>query len=440
MCSQNRSKRVKANTDGFNAQQYPARKLIVNGTPPFPWDGTNVGLIPYSEAESGVNRHLADLAESGVSWKPVYDPSGHLLLQSPEPMAVDSSPEITSWPTNESIGIQNAIAGSPDASDPNCEWRYSAAENVAGVYGSVSQAEIGVRGPGVICTVPEGASFHHAVQLRGSASPSSAFSQNFPESEAGSPIGHPSIPCSSIGPLSNSAPEWPDHLNAGLHHAMQQNKVPYQTYGFTSHPQPRTDDVAHDMESLNISYQQVPFPGASGVEWCRDEFGYSYSPEPSLSGTTVSSCSGSEMPLLPTVSMARNDARYQLDHPDHHSQQLTQPWQEAFSTRSVSEPGSTPARHSFDQSQVIPTQRTPAQRSGDKDAFLVQCKLSGMSYREIKEKGRFPEAESTLRGRFRTLTKRKEYRVRKPEWQQDDVSRVPLTGHRKWEGPEGARR
>jgi hypothetical protein len=402
MCSQNRSKRAKANTDGgFNAQ-------IGNQTAPFIWGGTNTG--PYSEAESGINRYLADLAESGVPWKPVYDPSGHVLSQSPEPMAVDSSPDISSWPGNESISLQNAIAYSQAA------------------YGSLLQAQIGLQEPGVICTVPDGASFHHPAQLRGSTSPSSAFSQNFPESEAGSPIGQPSIPCSSIGPLSSSAPEWPDHLNAGLHHAMQQNRAPYQNYGFTSHPQPRTDEVAHDMESLNISYQQVPFPGASGVEWCRDELGYSYSPEPSLSGTTVSSCSASEMPLLPTVSMAHNEGRYQLDHPDHHSQQLAQPWQEAFSTRAVSDPGSTPARHSLDQNQPMAIQRTPAQRSGDKDALLVQWKLLGMSYREIKEKGRFPEAESTLRGRFRTLTKRKKYRVRKPKWQQDDVSWAHLAG------------
>lgn len=66
--------------------------------------------------------------------------------------------------------------------------------------------------------------------------------------------------------------------------------------------------------------------------------------------------------------------------------------------------------------------RSSAERSEAKDVFLVQCKLSGMSYKEIKAKGRFPEAESTLRGRYRTLTKRKELRVRKPGWQENDVS------------------
>lgn len=61
-------------------------------------------------------------------------------------------------------------------------------------------------------------------------------------------------------------------------------------------------------------------------------------------------------------------------------------------------------------------------RRSSKDGFLIRSKLSGMSYREIKVKGCFREAESTLRGRFRTLTKRKEQRVRKPQWQERDVS------------------
>jgi hypothetical protein len=56
-----------------------------------------------------------------------------------------------------------------------------------------------------------------------------------------------------------------------------------------------------------------------------------------------------------------------------------------------------------------------------KDNFLVKSKLSGMTYKDIRVKGNFKEAESTLRGRFRTLTKTKEERVRKPEWTENDV-------------------
>ena len=62
----------------------------------------------------------------------------------------------------------------------------------------------------------------------------------------------------------------------------------------------------------------------------------------------------------------------------------------------------------------------------NEDAFLLQAKLEGMSYKEIKEKGRFIITESTLRGRYRTLTKSKEARVRKPQWSARDVCLVPF--------------
>lgn len=59
--------------------------------------------------------------------------------------------------------------------------------------------------------------------------------------------------------------------------------------------------------------------------------------------------------------------------------------------------------------------------SDTRNAFLIECKRRGLSYKDIKRIGGFKEAESTLRGRFRTLTKAKEQRVRKPKWQERDV-------------------
>ncbi|KAL2128188.1 hypothetical protein VTI74DRAFT_9536 [Chaetomium olivicolor] len=56
-----------------------------------------------------------------------------------------------------------------------------------------------------------------------------------------------------------------------------------------------------------------------------------------------------------------------------------------------------------------------------KDEFLVRQKQLGMTYKEIRRMGGFTEAESTLRGRYRTLTKCREARVRKPEWGEKDV-------------------
>lgn len=60
--------------------------------------------------------------------------------------------------------------------------------------------------------------------------------------------------------------------------------------------------------------------------------------------------------------------------------------------------------------------------SGTKNALLIEYKRRGLSYKDIKRMGNFREAESTLRGRFRTLTKSKDQRVRKPQWQERDVS------------------
>lgn len=57
-----------------------------------------------------------------------------------------------------------------------------------------------------------------------------------------------------------------------------------------------------------------------------------------------------------------------------------------------------------------------------RNALLIEWKRRGLSYKDIKRIGGFKEAESTLRGRFRTLTKTKEQRVRKPRWTERDVS------------------
>ena len=74
--------------------------------------------------------------------------------------------------------------------------------------------------------------------------------------------------------------------------------------------------------------------------------------------------------------------------------------------------------------------RTIAFHGENANAFLIDCKRRGLSYKEIKRAGNFKEAESTLRGRFRTLTKSKEQRVRKPQWQPRDVSCLSVCGTR----------
>ena len=67
------------------------------------------------------------------------------------------------------------------------------------------------------------------------------------------------------------------------------------------------------------------------------------------------------------------------------------------------------------------TDETIHTRLSTQNAFLVSAKIGGMSYKQIRETGNFHEAESTLRGRFRSLTKDKHDRVRKPMWRGVDA-------------------
>lgn len=88
----------------------------------------------------------------------------------------------------------------------------------------------------------------------------------------------------------------------------------------------------------------------------------------------------------------------------------------AVSSKATTSPGSASSSGAAEASTGAPPPRS------ERDEYLVQSKLAGMTYKEIRKQGGFTEAESTLRGRFRTLTKPKEARVRKPEFQEIDVS------------------
>lgn len=79
-------------------------------------------------------------------------------------------------------------------------------------------------------------------------------------------------------------------------------------------------------------------------------------------------------------------------------------------------------KHTIGTARKLTRMKSTTSSPMDKNDFLVQSKLAGMSYKEIRRLGKFTEAESTLRGRFRTLTKHKTARVRKPEWDDNDVS------------------
>jgi hypothetical protein len=62
----------------------------------------------------------------------------------------------------------------------------------------------------------------------------------------------------------------------------------------------------------------------------------------------------------------------------------------------------------------------------EKDQYLLSRREEGYTYKEIKVMGSFSEAESTLRGRVRVLTKDRCDRVRKPVWTDRDVCIHPF--------------
>lgn len=66
-----------------------------------------------------------------------------------------------------------------------------------------------------------------------------------------------------------------------------------------------------------------------------------------------------------------------------------------------------------------------------RDTFLILCRQNNMSYKEIKEQGGFDQSISTLRGRYRNLTKDKKDRVRKPKWTTKDVGTIGQCQYRR---------
>jgi hypothetical protein len=65
----------------------------------------------------------------------------------------------------------------------------------------------------------------------------------------------------------------------------------------------------------------------------------------------------------------------------------------------------------------------PPETRKEDDEILLKGKRNGLTYREISKKMHTKCAESTLRGRYRSLTKARQDRVRKPVWREKDVSR-----------------
>lgn len=147
----------------------------------------------------------------------------------------------------------------------------------------------------------------------------------------------------------------------------------------------------------------------------------------------ISSASSFEQQYIPPVTSKRLNAKGRKVLPDRPRTPLLLSFQtEASSSRRSwdKHAASHRSKHLADlrpkpriSLPESPTTKDPETMERNKqNEFLIQSKQAGMTYRDIKREGGFKEAESTLRGRYRTLTKPKLARVRKPEWSDRDVS------------------
>ena len=104
-----------------------------------------------------------------------------------------------------------------------------------------------------------------------------------------------------------------------------------------------------------------------------------------------------------------------------------------FNNQARAYPSITPSNNAFIPTQVAfaedgskassyaGTRKNCMEPRQDNNELLVRLRDQGVSYKEIKKRLNCPEAESTLRGRHRTLTKDKSQRVRKPVWADNDI-------------------
>ena len=81
-----------------------------------------------------------------------------------------------------------------------------------------------------------------------------------------------------------------------------------------------------------------------------------------------------------------------------------------------------PAQSHFQTRFMAPVTADEKEQRAADDETLLQMKQDGYTYKDIRKALRRKVAESTLRGRYRSLTKPRKQRVRAPKWTEIDVS------------------
>lgn len=182
----------------------------------------------------------------------------------------------------------------------------------------------------------------------------------------------------------------------------------FYPYG-SSHGSPR---IPHPSPASDMS--PPPFHNQN-----RETTGQDYTHVPMVDGRDVHTYEHRHS-VYPPCSEARapSQPHSNSSHSSHDAYALQGP--ETLSVpRSAMEPMSA-AETELARMRAAEEQRFAERERHRKDQILLQLKREGYTYREIRAKGNFTEAESTLRGRYRTLTKSKQERVRKPTWTPND--------------------
>lgn len=159
---------------------------------------------------------------------------------------------------------------------------------------------------------------------------------------------------------------------------------------------------------------------------------HSQFPIPTFFGSSTSSMSSTSGPSFAASSSARDSMCSQPPRglvsghvPSQVAPVNTMPASSDFDSRVPSRGGRLGEAESSDGTKSAassPSTVEPVAEGGDRDRLLLEMRRQGYSYKEIKRQCHFKEAESTLRGRMRMLTKEKHERVRKPVWERADVS------------------
>ncbi|KAG5964151.1 hypothetical protein E4U56_002390 [Claviceps arundinis] len=117
-----------------------------------------------------------------------------------------------------------------------------------------------------------------------------------------------------------------------------------------------------------------------------------------------------------------------IPSPGIDSLSLSMPGVNQPSTAQPSSAGHSPqVQRSFMHSpSPVPTQPAITNAKEYQDQILMQDRRNGWSYKRIKEVRNFGVSESTLRGRYRNLTKRSHERPRSPTWTDKDVQLLKI--------------